>query len=315
MTDKGLMVCARNQLLALLILSVLVIGGCGGSLSGSADGGLTSSTQIVSMSEMAGLLGLRVSETTGTHVTLKNSANTVMLFTYSGGKVYVNSRPLGEVGAVSKVGSEVFVPRPLVSQIRTAMQTSVRPSVPTRRTTGRVVIDAGHGGKDPGATSCLGFYEKTVNLSVATKIASQLKQRGVKAIMTRGSDTFVELEDRAAIGNRYDADLFVSIHADSSPSSSTRGFTMYVARSASWSSRRAASAISKSMARTGLKSRGTQRADFRVLVRTRGPAVLIELGYLSNSSEAKLLRDNSFQNRLAQAIASGISDFLGRAAL
>jgi N-acetylmuramoyl-L-alanine amidase len=238
-----------------------------------------------------------------------------MLFTYTGGKVYINARPICEVGTVSKIAGETYVPKSLVPQIRAAMQPSGQPSVPTHKPSGCVVIDAGHGGKDPGATSCLGFQEKTVNLAVAQKVASLLGQSGVKAIMTRSNDTFIELEERAAIANRHDADLFVSIHADSCPDSSIRGFTMYVSRSASWSSRRAASAIAKSLAKAGLSSRGTQRSDFRVLVQTRGPAVLIELGYLSNRSEAGLLRDSSFQGRLAQAIASGIRDFLGRIAL
>ena len=305
----------RLTLTLLLMTVVLAFGGCGGSSTGLADGGLISSEQTVSIRELAGLLGLRVTETAGTHITLKGPSNTVMLFTHTGGKLYVNSKPLGLVGTVTRSAGQVYVPKPLVSQIRTAMQTSIRPRIAPRRSSGRVVIDAGHGGKDPGATSCLGFYEKTVNLAVARKVASLLKQKGVRAVMTRDNDTFIELEGRAAIANRYNADLFVSIHADSSPSSSTRGFTMYVARSASWSSRRAASAIAKSMARTGLDSRGTRGADFRVLVHTSGPAVLIEMGYLSNRTEARLLNDSSFQNRLAQAIASGISDFLGRAVL
>ena len=128
--------------------------------------------------------------------------------------------------------------------------------------------------------------------------------------MTRDSDRFIELEDRAAVANRNRADLFVSIHADSCQDSSLRGFTMYIARAASWSSNRAASAISRSMARTGLDSRGTRKADYRVLVHIRCPAVLVELGYLSNPSDARPLKNKSFQNRLAQAIANGIVDFL-----
>lgn len=306
----------RLTLIALLLAFALAVGGCQESLTVSPSGGvLAGQKQTVSISQLAGYLGLRVSETSGTHVTLKNSANTVMLFTYSGGKAYVNGRPIGQIGTVSRTAGQTHVPKPLIGRIRTAMRTSFAPKILPRRSTGRVVIDAGHGGKDPGATSVLGFHEKGVNLAVAGKVASILKQRGVRAVLTRSNDRFIELEDRAAISNRYDPDLFVSLHADSSPSSSTRGFTLYVARSASWSSRRAASAISKSLARTGLTSRGIQKADFRVLVQTQGPAVLVEMGYLSNGSEARLLRSSSFQSRLAQAIASGISDFLGRAAL
>ena len=302
----------RFVLIVLLLVSLPALTGCQ-QPRGGAHAGLISSGDQVSIQELAGLLGLRVTETTAIHITLKNATNTVMLFTYTGGKVYVNAKPIGEVGTVSKIAGEIYVSKSLVSQIRAAM--SAQPSVSIRKSSGCVVIDAGHGGKDPGATSCLGFQEKTVNLAVAQKVASMIGQSGVKAIMTRSNDGFIELEERAAIANRYDADLFVSIHADSCPDSSTRGFTMYVSRSASWSSRRAASAIAKSLAKTGLSSRGTQKADFRVLVGTRGPAVLIELGYLSNSSDAGLLRDSSFQGRLAQAIASGISDFLARIAL
>jgi len=298
----------------LFVPVILAISGCSGPSTGSG-GGLVSDQGTVSIQELAGLLGLRVSETTSTHVTLRNSGNTVMLFTYTGGKVYVNAKAIGKISTLARTGGQTLVPRVLVGQIRSAMQTSVQPSGPAGPVSGCVVIDAGHGGKDPGATSCLGFYEKSVNLNVARKVASLLKQSGVRVVMTRNSDSFIELEDRAAIGNRCSANLFVSIHADSCASSSTQGFTLYVARSASWSSRRAASAISKSMAGTGLKSRGIQRADFRVLVRTRGPAVLVELGYLSNSSEARLLRDGAFQSRLARALANGIRDFLGRVVL
>jgi len=291
--------------LTVLFLAALTLAGCHRPATAILQAG-----QTISIGELAGLLGLRLSESSATHVTLKNSANTVMLFTYTGGKVYVNARPIGTVGEVERIAGQIYVPRALASQIRAAMQTSILPGIGPRPPSGRVVIDAGHGGKDPGATSCLGFYEKTVNLAVARKVTYLLQQKGFKAVMTRDGDTFIELEERAAVANRYDADLFVSIHADSSPSSSTRGFTIYVSRSASWSSRQAAGAIAKSLAKTGLDNRGTQNADYRVLVQTRGPAVLVELGYLSNQREAELLRDSSFQSRLAQAIADGISDFL-----
>jgi len=291
--------------LTALLTALLTVAGCHRPAGATLQAG-----QPISIGELAGLLGLRISESSPTHVTLKNSANTVMLFTYTGGKVYVNSKPIGTVGEVDRIGGQVYVPRALASQIRSAMQTSILPGISPRPPSGSVVIDAGHGGKDPGATSCIGFYEKTVNLAVARKVTYLLQQKGFKAVMTRDGDTFIELEERAAVANRYDADLFVSIHADSSPSSSTRGFTIYVSRSPSWSSRQAAGAIAKSLAKTGIDNRGTQNADYRVLVQTRGPAVLIELGYLSNQQEAELLRDSSFQSRLAQAIADGISDFL-----
>jgi N-acetylmuramoyl-L-alanine amidase len=236
-----------------------------------------------------------------------------MIFTFGGGQVYVNTKPVGKTGKTKRKSDGLYVKDSLQQVIRPVLKTggytpAPRPS--PSRVSGCVVVDAGHGGKDPGATSCLGYHEKSVNLQVAHKVASLLKRRGVEVVMTRTNDTFIELEERAAVANRRNADLFVSIHADSTANKSVRGFTIYVARSASWSSQKAASAISRSMSEVAANGRGIQRADYRVLVNTRGPAVLVELGYLSNGQEASLLRNSTHQNRLASAIAAGIMSFL-----
>ncbi len=275
--------------------------------------------ETITVSQLARALGLRVSESKPTHVTLKNSSNTVMIFTVNGGKVYVNSKPVTTVGTVERISGLTHVSRSLISTIRSAMRitttataattASYSPSIRPVRLSGTVVIDAGHGGKDPGARSVLGFHEKGINLSVARQVAGLLERRGLRVKMTRTSDYFLELEDRAAIANNLRADLFVSIHSDSFPKSSRRGYTVYVAKAASSSSRRAARAIVSSMSGTGLNSFGVQTANYTVLTATRGPAVLIEMGYLSNRREASLLRSSSFQNRLAHAIADGIADY------
>jgi len=301
----------RIKLFVLAASAAIVIAGCQETADGPAiKDNVPSARQNISIRELASALGLRVSESKPTHVTLKNSSNTVMIFTLSGGKLYVNTKPIGEVGRVDKAGGQIYVSNSLIQRIRSAMRAyTPAPTPAPRRMSGTVVIDAGHGGKDPGATSILGFYEKGVNLSVARQVAHLLEQRGLRVKMTRTSDYFVELEDRAAIANNLNADLFVSIHADSFPKSTRRGFTVYIARSASSSSRRAASAIARSMSGTGLNSFGVQTAGYHVLTGTRGPAVLVELGYLSNRREAALLRSSSFQNRLAQAVADGISDY------
>ena len=308
-TDMNLGMGNRIKLFILAVSVAIAIVGC----QKLADGPLIEdkvppARQNISIQELAAALGLHVSESKPTHVILKNSSNTVMIFTLSGGKLYVNTKPIGEIGSIERKAGQIYVSKSLIQRIRSAMRAYTPPSVP-RRMSGTVVIDAGHGGKDPGATSVLGFYEKTVNLSVAHKVARLLEQRGLRVKMTRTADYFVELEDRAAIANNLRADLFVSIHSDSFPKSSRRGYTIYIARSASSSSRRAANAIVRSMSGTGLNSFGVQTAGYHVLTGTRGPAVLVELGYLSNRSEAALLRSSSFQNRLAQAVADGISDY------
>jgi len=297
-------------MLILLLTSVAVlVGSCQQPSPGLViDGQSAAGSETISISELGRLLGLYVSELKSTHVTLKNSSNTVMIFTVSGGQLYVNTQSIGEVGRVDRTGGQIYVSRSLIQRIRSAMRAYTPPPVP-RRMSGTVVIDAGHGGKDPGASSVLGFYEKGINLAVARKVARLLEQRGLRVKMTRTDDYSVELEDRAAIANNLDADLFVSIHSDSFPKSSRRGYTIYIARSASSSSRQAASAIARSMSGTGFNSFGVQTAGYHVLTGTRGPAVLVEMGYLSNRSEAALLRSGSFQNRLAQAVADGISDY------
>ena len=299
----------RTKLLVLAASAAIVIVGCQKTADGPViEDKVPPARQNISIRQLAASLGLRVSESKPTHVTLKNSANTVMIFTLSGGKLYVNTRPIGDVGRVDKIGRQIYVSKSLIPRIRSAMR-AYTPTPQPRRMSGTVVIDAGHGGKDPGATSVLGFYEKGINLAVARKVARLLEQRGLRVKMTRTSDYFIELEERAAIANRLRADLFVSIHSDSFPKSTRRGYTVYIARSASSSSRRAANAIARSMSGTGLNSFGVQTAGYHVLTGTRGPAVLVELGYLSNRREAALLRSSSFQNRLAEAVADGISDY------
>ena len=96
------------------------------------------------------------------------------------------------------------------------------------------------------------------------------------------------------------------MHADSSPKPSTRGFTVYVSRSASPESNRLATAILAALSGQGIESRGVKQADYRVLVKTRMPAVLVEIGYLSNATEARLLTTDAMQKKIAAAIARGI---------
>ena len=199
-------------------------------------------------------------------------------------------------------------PRPHHTQV-TPPPTPPTPPPTTKRF--RVVLDPGHGGRDPGAISVIGMFEKYINLVVATEAARLLKQRGVDVWLTRGTDIYLTLEQRAAMGNRLKAHLFVSVHADSAVSRTAKGFTVYVARRSSRQSRAAAGAIVASMKSTALSSRGVRKANYRVLVKTRGPAVLVELGYLSNRVEAAKLSKPQFQKTLAKAVAKGICNYLG----
>lgn len=174
-----------------------------------------------------------------------------------------------------------------------------------------VVLDAGHGGKDPGALNAWGPDEKVLVLDTVHHIAAALRPYGVRLILTRDDDTFVELNDRAAIANDADADLFVSIHADAHPSAEIDGFTLYIAPGAPPKTTRLAECIADAMAPDVGMFRGIRdNRTFRVLMRTRMPAVLVELGYLTHPAEAARLSTPAYRRRLAGVIAEGIVAFL-----
>ncbi len=265
----------------------------------------------ISVEELARQLGLRIDDRDETFVVLRDAANTVLIFTHSDGRFFVNGTPIGTVGTVRKVSGTVYVSESLAAQIKPHLGTSVTPARPQPRPArGIVVIDPGHGGHDPGAIAVTGIHEKIVNYDVAQKVAAILRRRGIEVVLTRQGDVFPELEARAEIAARRNADLFVSLHADSAPNPSAQGFTVYVAKTASADSQRAARDIARAMATTGLESRGVRQENYRVLVTNRRPAVLVEMGYLSNRQDALRLQDSAFQDKLAAAIAAGIIDYL-----
>lgn len=166
-----------------------------------------------------------------------------------------------------------------------------------------VVIDAGHGGKDGGSV-WNGLVEKKLCLDVAKRVEAGLKSRGVKTVMTRRTDTFVELAQRARIANRVPSSVFVSIHFNGSRRTIISGGEVYYR---STRGRILASSVSRSIKNsvTG-GTRGIFHADYKVLRETRMPAVLVECGYISNKREAQRCADPSHRQKLADAIVSGL---------
>ncbi|MCJ8014305.1 N-acetylmuramoyl-L-alanine amidase family protein [Paenibacillus sp. KQZ6P-2] len=189
---------------------------------------------------------------------------------------------------------------------------SSQPSKPPAGGKGKkiVVIDAGHGGKDPGTTGITGKREKDFTLSMALKVQKLLKQDpNIDVVLTRSNDTFVELSERAKIANDLKADVFVSIHANSAGSSAATGTETYYQRDAS---KALANTMHKYLVQaTGLPDRGVRYGNFHVIRETKMPAVLLEVGYLSNKNDEAALFSDSFQQRVAQGIANGIKDYLG----
>jgi len=129
--------------------------------------------------------------------------------------------------------------------------------------------------------------------------------------MTRTSDRFIELEDRAAMADRYHADLFVAIHSNSNPDSSRRGAVVYTARQPSHQSVIAAMKIDQAIRNAGIAS-DTDRADYKVLTLHSRPAVLVECGYLSNYNDCKRLNSSAYRTQIATVIAAGVSNYLAR---
>ncbi len=308
----------RMLLVGLGLMGLAVLAGCQPP-AGRSGGGTTIPGYMLSVSELGSKLGLSVSGGSP-YYELKNANNRVLLFMYDNGRVYVNGQAVGAVGPVVSVNGTHYVSEILLPQIRPFLKSATpawtpTPSVPSTPWTpktgsGKVIVDAGHGGKDPGAISYLGYHEKEVNLGIARRLAAILQKRGVEVIMTRQGDTHIDKEERAAMANRAGADLFVSIHSDSNSDRIHQGFTVYIARSASEASRRLGRSIESALSRTGISSKGLRTADYVVLVKTSCPAVLVECGFLSNPSEAAMLLDGSHQDRIAAAIADGVMSVL-----
>ena len=254
--------------------------------------------------------------------------------------------------------AEVLVAEELREVIRAALLASPRRR--PGRLVRKVVLDPGHGGKDPGATGPSGLTEKEVNLDVARRLARLLREHGVEVVLTRTSDVFIPLEERSHLANREQPDLFISIHADASPRASAAGATTYLVKEAFthagrgpvtpadraalateeaslnqahvgvepgrgdpqlalWQvmlaeyrreSRLLAEAIQRRLpSQTGQPDRGVREAAYAVLKWTYAPAVLVEVGFLSNPVWEARLAEPDYREETARAIADAVFDF------
>jgi N-acetylmuramoyl-L-alanine amidase len=185
----------------------------------------------------------------------------------------------------------------------TVQQTQVKNTSHTFTT---VVVDAGHGGKDNGAFRRYGGAEKEATLDVATRLARKLRESQFRTVMTRSSDVFIPLDDRAAISNRQKNAIFVSVHFNDSRRRGIRGFETYyhspVARNLAYRIQQHLVTI------PGSANRGVKTANFRVLRKAAYPAVLVECGFLSNRKEGAGARSASYRDQLADKIAEAIVD-------
>jgi N-acetylmuramoyl-L-alanine amidase len=219
-----------------------------------------------------------------------------------------------------------------------------------RRGVRRIVLDAGHGGKDPGAIGVNGLREAGVVLAIAHEVEQQLTERGFEVILTRAGDTFLQLGDRTDIANKHDADLFLSIHANAAKSRQLAGVETYLldtrydrqtARVAARENGTTVAGLSDlhrilaslklgnneryaaryaNLVQSALVRRlrtsysdtidlGVKRGPFLVLFQADMPAILVEVGFVSNPGEGGRLRSAAFARTAAEGIADGVSAY------
>ncbi|MBP3302913.1 MAG: N-acetylmuramoyl-L-alanine amidase [Opitutales bacterium] len=196
-----------------------------------------------------------------------------------------------------------------------------------------IVIDPGHGGRDPGKVNKRGMFEKNYVLDISKRVARILKARGYTVLLTREGDSTLELQERPARANRWKADLFVSIHLNSASSSSARGIETFALTPVGEASTGDPGGSAKSaaddgnardplntllafkvhsalIAKTDAEDRGVKYANFAVLRTLKCPGVLVECGFLTNASDTALVSTKNGRERIAAGIAAGIEAYV-----
>lgn len=175
----------------------------------------------------------------------------------------------------------------------------------------KIFLDAGHGGKDPGAVGN-GLKEKDLTLSIVKKIGKLLGDyEGVQVLYSRTGDTYSSLSERAAAANKAGADFFISVHINATPSGS--GFETYVNTNASSKSVAYQNVLHPEVMKAigKVKDRGKKRANYAVLRDTKMPAILTENLFIDNRNDGKLLKQDSFLDSVAQGHVDGIVKIFG----
>jgi N-acetylmuramoyl-L-alanine amidase len=181
-----------------------------------------------------------------------------------------------------------------------------------------IIIDPGHGGEDEGAQSITKprYREKSLNLATAKLLHSYLRQLGYRVLMTRNSDIFISLIERAELANKYHPDLFVSVHYNSAPSAEAHGIEVFYyldkedKHRAHQSKKLGQHVLKHLLIETDAKSRGVKHANYAVIRETNMPAILIEGGFLTNAAELEKIKEPAYQKKLAWGAAKGIDEYL-----
>lgn len=180
----------------------------------------------------------------------------------------------------------------------------------------KIYLDAGHGGKDSGATGN-GLYEKNIALDLTKRIEAKLNQyQNVEIMQTRTTDIFLELAERTDKANAWKADVFVSCHLNANPNTAARGFESFVYNGTIDASTTALQnvmhqEIVKMITDSGVTDRGKNKANFHVLRESNMRAILCENLFITNPTDAALMKQDSFLDKLAQGYVNGLEKFFG----
>lgn len=173
-----------------------------------------------------------------------------------------------------------------------------------------IVIDAGHGGSDPGSSANDGSQEKKYTLQTAKKMKADLESRGANVVMSREGDSDVTLKAISELPRKNAADAFVSIHFDAVKKNQARGFTTYYYHDDG--SIQLSEAINNEMTKRvpdKMPNRGNDFGDYYVLRRNTVPAVLIEGGYIDSDKDFSFIKDDKYQKNLADSVVAGLDRF------
>lgn len=169
-----------------------------------------------------------------------------------------------------------------------------------------IAVDAGHGGKDKGAVGDKGFHEKDINLSMAKYLVEELEERGATTILLDRNG--IDSHKRRKMAEEWDATFFISIHSNSAPNTKATGTEVYYFRN---TDKQFAAIMSKNVSSSlDTLNRGAKAGIFNVTLSPQMPSLLVETGFMSNTSEYKKLKTKSYQKEIAQGIADSIEEWI-----
>lgn len=216
-----------------------------------------------------------------------------------------------EVEIKTKLGIEM-TPTPSPTPTNTPTPTPTPTNTPTPTPiAGRIVVDAGHGGRDNG-TDYDGIYEKDIALEIAFMLKDKLEANDYDVFMTRTEDEFLNPEDRTAKTDEFVADLIVSIHVNSyKTDTSVNGLEILYGDNNELSKSLAETLLDPVISSTDVKNRGVKyRPELVILRDAKAPSCIIETGFISNKEEREHLQDFLFQDKLVRGIVEGINAYM-----